>query len=58
METINQTSLKAAMAAELMVGFWFGIGVILAAKMVCSLEYYTEELYKLKMPIKWQKKIK
>ena len=44
METINQTSLKAAMAAELMVGFWFGIGVILAAKMVRSLEYYIEEL--------------
>ena len=28
----------AAMAAELMVGFWFGIGVILAVKMVNSLE--------------------
>ena len=41
-ETIDQmtekTSLKAAMAAELMDGFWFGIGVILAAKKVCSLE--------------------
>ena len=36
--------LKAAMAAELMVGFWFGIGVILAAKMVRSLEYCVEEL--------------
>ena len=48
METIDQMtkkpSLKAAMAAELMVGFWFGIGVILAAKMVCSLEYCIEEL--------------
>ena len=33
-ETINQTtkkpSLRDAMAAELMIGFWFGIGVILA----------------------------
>ena len=29
--------LGAAMAAELMVGFWFGIGVILAVKMVHSL---------------------
>ena len=25
-ETINQSSLNAAIAAELMVGFWFGIG--------------------------------
>ena len=39
-ETNEKLSLKAAMAAELMVGFWFGIGVILAAKM----EYYIEEL--------------
>ena len=30
--------LGAAMAAELMIGFWFGIGVILAIKMVQSLE--------------------
>ena len=30
--------LKAAMVAELMVGFWFGIGVILAVKVVHSLE--------------------
>ena len=37
-------SLGAAMAAELMIGFWVGIGVILAAKMVRSLEYCTEEL--------------
>ena len=36
--------LKAAMAAELMVGFWFGIGVILVVKMVNSLEYCIEEL--------------
>ena len=36
--------LGAAMAAELMIGFWFGIGVILAAKMVHNLEYCTEEL--------------
>ena len=48
MEIIDQTTkkpiLKAAMAAELMVGFWFEIGVILAAKMVHSLEYCIEEL--------------
>ena len=30
--------LGAAMAADIMVGFWFGIGVILAVKMVNSLE--------------------
>ena len=30
--------LGAAMAAKLMVGFWFGIGAILAVKMVCSSE--------------------
>ena len=30
--------LAAAMAAELMIGFWFGIGAILAIKMVSSLE--------------------
>ena len=48
--------LGAAMAAELMVGFWFGIGVILPVKMVHSLEDCIEELIKQK--IKWQKKIK
>ena len=31
-------------AAELMIGFWFGIGAILAVKMVHSLEYCIEEL--------------
>ena len=30
--------LAAAIAAELMIGFWFGIGAILAIKMVSSLE--------------------
>ena len=51
-ETMNQMTEKpskseglgAAMAAELMIGFWFGIGVILSAKMVYSLEYCIEEL--------------
>ena len=33
-----------AMAAELMIGFWFGIRVILAVKMVHSLEDCIEEL--------------
>ena len=43
--------LGAAMAAELMIGFWFGIGLILVVKMVHSLECCIKEL----MPIKWQK---
>ena len=30
--------LTAAMAAELMIGFWFGIGAILAIKMVNNLD--------------------
>ena len=30
--------LATAMAAELMTGFWFGIGAILAIKIVSSLE--------------------
>ena len=42
--TTEKPSLTAAMAAELMVGFWFGTGVILAAKMVRSLEYCIEDL--------------
>ena len=32
------------MAAELMIDFWFGIGVILAVKTLHSLEYCIEEL--------------
>ena len=36
--------LGAAMAAELMIGFWFGVGAILAVKMVRSLEYFIEEI--------------
>ena len=60
METIEQTNEKpsksgaayeglgAAMAAGLTIGFWFGIGAILAAKMVHSLEYCIEELIKRK----------
>ena len=30
--------LAAAMTSELMIGFWFGIGAILAIKMVSSLK--------------------
>ena len=36
--------LGPAMAAELMIGFWFGIGVILAIRMVNSLDYCVEAL--------------
>ena len=43
-ETNEKPSLKAAMAAELMIGFWFGFGVILAVTMATSLEYCIEEL--------------
>ena len=37
-------SLGATMAAELVIGFWFGIGVILAIRMVNNLDYCIEEL--------------
>ena len=36
--------LGAAISAELMIGFWFGTGAILAVKMVNSLEYCIEEI--------------
>ena len=35
-------SLGAAMTAELMIGFWFGTGAILAIKTIHSLEYCIE----------------
>ena len=40
--------LGAAMVAQLMIGFWFGIGAILAIKMMKSLDYCVEELTKRK----------
>ena len=44
-ETINLTTKKPmSLGAELMIGFWFGIGAILAVKMVHSLEYCIEEI--------------
>ena len=48
-ETMNRkpskyAGLGAAMAADLMIGFWFGIRAILAVKMVQSLEYCIKEL--------------
>ena len=43
-ETTEKPSLGAAMAAELMIGFRFGIGAILAVNVVCNLEYCIEEL--------------
>ena len=36
-------SLGAAMASQLMIGFWFGIGFILAVQMMNGLDYYIEE---------------
>ena len=34
--------LGSAMAAEVIIGFWFGIGVILAVRIVDSLDYCVE----------------
>ena len=36
--------LGASMAAELIIGFWFGIRVISAIRMVNSLDYCIEKL--------------
>ena len=36
--------LGAFMAAKLVIGFWFGIRVIVAIRMLNSLDYYVEEL--------------
>ena len=36
--------LGCAMAAELMIGFWFGIGVILAIRTVDNLDHCIELL--------------
>ena len=45
MKTLSKSEgLGAAMAAELMIGFWFGIGAILAVKMINSLDYVFENL--------------
>ena len=38
------TGLGAAMAAELMIDFWFGIGVVLALKTLESLEYCIDKI--------------
>ena len=35
--------LGSAMVAELLIGFWFGTGVILAIRMANSLDYCIEE---------------
>ena len=36
--------IGSAMAAELMIGFWFGIGVILAIRIVDNLDHSVEVL--------------
>ena len=43
-ETKEKLSLTAHIAAELMVGFWFGIVAILVVNVVHSLEYCTEKI--------------
>ena len=69
METANLTNKKpttpskyeclgASMAAEIMIGFWFGIGVILPVKMVNSLDYFIEGQKIRLLPIKWQSKLR
>ena len=52
--------LGAAIAAKLMIDFWFGIGVILAVGVVDNLNYSFEALYEQQMrlpPLKWQNKL-
>ena len=49
--------LGSAMAAELIIDFWFGIRLFLAVKMMESLDYCIEELINKKIRlfvIKWQ----
>ena len=41
--------LGAAMAAELMIGFWFAIRAILAVKMISSLDHCIGELISRKL---------
>ena len=40
--------LATAIAAELMVGFWFGVGVILAVGIVDGLNYFIGALTSIK----------
>ena len=52
--------LGAAMAGELMIGFWFGIGVILAVGVVDGLNHCIGGIYEQQMrlpPLKWQNKL-
>ena len=45
LETLSKyEDLGSAMAAVPMIGFWFGIGVILSIRMVKSLYYCVEAL--------------
>ena len=54
----EQKTPVSTKALELMIGFWLGIGVILAVKMVQSLEDCIDELISRKCKKKWQKRIK
>ena len=40
--------LGTAIAAELMIGFWFGIGVLQAVKTLESLKYCIDEIIRRK----------
>ena len=44
LSTSSPRSLFNFLAAELMIGFWFGIGVVLAVETVQGIEYCIEEL--------------
>ena len=49
--------LGAAMAAELMIGFWFGVGVILAIGVVDGLCLGAYEWQMRLPPLKWQNEL-
>ena len=40
----SELTIGAPLAAELMVGFWFAVGAILAVKIMNGLDYCIEEL--------------
>ena len=55
----KHAGLRAAITAELMIGFWFGVGVMLAVGVADGLNHFVRVSYKRKirlLPIKWQNK--
>ena len=41
LRVLKYTALGAAITAELMIGFWFGVGIMLAVGIVDGLNYCT-----------------